>query len=88
MAGKIFTDNVVNLALESCLIRHIPAIMTTRKVDGLSVDELEALAAESEEVRKHRLDIQHEIEILEEGLKKCKRHKPRPLTGIQPVNIP
>ena len=82
MARKIFTDNVANLALESCLIRHIPTIMSTRKVDGMSLDELEALAAESEEVRKHRLDIQEEVKILEEGLRKCKRHKPRPLTGM------
>ena len=51
MARKIFTANVVNLALESCLIRHIPTIMSTRKVDGMSLDELEALAAESEKVR-------------------------------------
>ena len=82
MARKIFTDNVVNLALESCLIRQIPTIMSTKKVDGMSLDELEALAAESEEVRKHRLDIQEEVKILEEELGKCKRHKPRPLTGM------
>ncbi|KAH6635544.1 P-loop containing nucleoside triphosphate hydrolase protein [Chaetomium sp. MPI-SDFR-AT-0129] len=75
-----FTENVVNLAVESCLIHHIPTILTTGKIYDMSFDELKELASESEEVQKRRVDLEAEVKILEEGLRKCQRQKPRPLT--------
>ncbi|KAK4032118.1 hypothetical protein C8A01DRAFT_51023 [Parachaetomium inaequale] len=80
LALRTFTENVINLAVESCLVRNIPTILTTRKVDRMSFDELKELASESEETQKRRVDLEAQVKILEEGLRKCQRHKPRPLT--------
>lgn len=74
-------DNVVNLAAESCLISHVPNILTARKIDAMTVDDLKELASESDETRMNRSRLQDEVRILREGLRKCQKHKPRESTG-------
>ena len=81
MSLGTFTENVINLAVESCLVRHIPSILTTRKVDRMTFEELKELASESGDIQDRRADLEAEVKILEEGLRKCQRHKPRPLAG-------
>lgn len=81
MSLRTFIDNVINLAVESCLVYDIPAILTPRKVDAMNPDELKELASESEEVEKQRLHLQGEVKILRQGLQKCQKHKTREVTG-------
>ncbi|KAK4116856.1 hypothetical protein N656DRAFT_701720 [Canariomyces notabilis] len=81
MSLRTFVDNVINLAVESCLVCDIPGILTPRKVDKMTADQLAELAAESDEVQSQRLALQNEVRILREGLRRCQRHRPRELTG-------
>lgn len=88
MFRETFIENVINLVVESCLVHHIPDILTTGKVDRMTVDELKELASESEDIQVRRSDLEAEVKILEEGLRKCQRHKPRSLAGKQPPPSP
>ncbi|KAL2020342.1 hypothetical protein VTK56DRAFT_8570 [Thermocarpiscus australiensis] len=81
MSLRTFVDNVINLAVESCLVCDIPDILTPRKVDRMSANKLTELAAESDEVQSQRLALQNEVRILREGLRRCQRHRPRELTA-------
>ncbi|KAK4152385.1 P-loop containing nucleoside triphosphate hydrolase protein [Chaetomidium leptoderma] len=81
MSLRTFIDNVINLAVESCLVYHIPTILTPRKVDGMTVEMLEELASESDEVQRQRSDLEDEVRILREGLGKCQKHKPREVSA-------
>lgn len=74
-------DNVVNLAVENCLISDVPNILTGRKVDAMTVDELKDLASESVETQIKRSRLQDEVRILREGLRKCRKHKPKESTA-------
>ncbi len=83
MFRETFIENVINLAVESCLVYHIPDILTTGKVDRMTAAELKDLASESVDIQIRRKELEAEVKILEEGLRKCQRHKPRPLAGKQ-----
>ncbi|KAK4038601.1 hypothetical protein C8A01DRAFT_47801 [Parachaetomium inaequale] len=78
---RTFVNNVINLTVESCLVRHIPTILTSRDVLGMDTDKLEELASEPEDVQKQRMDLQHEIEVLRKGLRKFQKHKLRDVAG-------
>ncbi|KAK3311610.1 P-loop containing nucleoside triphosphate hydrolase protein [Chaetomium strumarium] len=81
MSLRTFVDNVINLAVESCLVCEIPDILTPRKVDRMSANQLAELAAESDEVQSQRLALQNEIRSLRDGLRRCQRHRPREVTA-------
>ncbi|KXX73917.1 Interferon-induced GTP-binding protein Mx3 [Madurella mycetomatis] len=81
MSLRTFIDNVINLAVESCLVCDIPDILTPRKVDRMSANQLTELAAESDEVQSQRLALQNEVRTLREGLRMCQRHRPREPTA-------
>ena len=81
MSLRTFTDNIVNLAIEGCLVCDIPDILTPTKVDGMTNEELEELAAETDDAQSRRDHLQAEIEILREGLEQCRKYKPRDFTG-------
>jgi hypothetical protein len=91
MSLRTFTDNVINLAIESCLVYDIPDILTPTKVDRMSKERLEELAGESDDTSSRRKSLQEEVEILREGLAQCRRYKPRAVTreshGSEPVSI-
>ncbi|OHE96944.1 dynamin family protein [Colletotrichum orchidophilum] len=74
---RTFTDNLINLAIETCLIRDLPNILTPRDVSSMSDARLAELAAESEEVRQYRVQLQEDITMLKKGLEQCRRYKPR-----------
>lgn len=44
-------------------------------------EELEELAAETDDAQSRRDHLQAEIEILREGLEQCRKYKPRDFTG-------
>ncbi|KAH7154327.1 putative dynamin GTPase [Fusarium sp. MPI-SDFR-AT-0072] len=82
MSLRTFTDNVINLAVESCLVYDIPDILTPTKVDRMSKERLEELAGESDDTSSRRKRLQEEVEFLRQGLAQCRRYKPRAVTPI------
>ncbi|CZR44325.1 uncharacterized protein FPRO_14086 [Fusarium proliferatum ET1] len=82
MSLRTFTDNVINLAVESCLVYDIPDILTPTKVDRMSKERLEELAGESDDTSSRRKSLQEEVEILRQGLAQCRRYKPRAVTPL------
>lgn len=81
MCQRTFIDNVLNLAIESCLVRHIPEILTPKIVDSMNLERLRELAAESETTTARRQILQDELKVLRQGLSQCRRYRPRPVTG-------
>lgn len=77
MALRTFTDNLINLGIESCLIQDLPNLFTPRLVNNMDSEELEQLAAESEEVRSYRFQLRDDVKVLKEGLEQCRRYRPR-----------
>ncbi|KAL2129019.1 hypothetical protein VTI74DRAFT_8358 [Chaetomium olivicolor] len=76
---RIFINNVINLAVERCLVSQLSEIFALEHVESMTVEQLQDMASESEEVRTQRLALQDEIKILKEGLRKCQKHKLRDL---------
>ncbi|KAI2601738.1 P-loop containing nucleoside triphosphate hydrolase protein [Hypoxylon sp. NC1633] len=87
MALRTFTDNVVVLAVENCLIRDLPSIFTTEKMNQMEVDELERLASESPEIQVERQELQAEYDALMKGLHICNRFKERKITSVPSVIV-
>lgn len=81
MGRQTFTDNVLNLAIENCLVCHIPEIFTPKIVDSMSVERLRELATESETTSARRQVLKDELKVLRQGLWQCRRYRPRPITG-------
>ncbi|TDZ38195.1 Interferon-induced GTP-binding protein Mx3 [Colletotrichum spinosum] len=77
MALRTFTENLINLAVESCLVQDLPAIFTPKMVSSVSDEKLAELAAEPEEVLVRRRKLNEDIGLLREGRDLCRRHKPR-----------
>ncbi|EWZ81433.1 hypothetical protein NW765_012765 [Fusarium oxysporum] len=78
---RTFTENVINLAIESCLVCELPNILTPSMVYGMSNERLQELVSESEETICRRKALEEEIEVLRKGLAVCRRYQPRPVTG-------
>ncbi|KAI0379189.1 P-loop containing nucleoside triphosphate hydrolase protein [Hypomontagnella monticulosa] len=77
MSLRTFTDNVIVLAIENCLIRELPSIFTTDKVNEMEDDELERLASDSPEIQAERDELQAEHDALKKGLQICNKFKER-----------
>lgn len=70
------------LAVENCLIKDLPMILTTSMVSQMEEEELQRLAAESAEVQTERAELQNEYEALRKGLDLCKRYRARSSLGM------
>ncbi|KAI1813711.1 P-loop containing nucleoside triphosphate hydrolase protein [Poronia punctata] len=79
---RTFTDNVVILAIENCLIKDLPTILTTSTVSQMEDEELKGLAAESEETQVERAELQSEYDALKKGLDICKSYRLRNRTVL------
>ncbi|XXG98775.1 hypothetical protein Hte_005105 [Hypoxylon texense] len=75
MSLRTFTDNVVVLAVENCLIRDLPQILTVEKFKRMTDDELEQLASEAADIQETRQQQQVELEFLKEALQACHKWK-------------
>ncbi|KAF5243778.1 hypothetical protein FAUST_2695 [Fusarium austroamericanum] len=82
MSRRTFTDNVINLAIESCLVHSLPDILTPTEVDSMTEVQLGELAAERSETKSRRILLDSEIKILQDGLKTCRRYRPRAVTVL------
>lgn len=81
MSLRTFTDNVVILAIENCLVRDLPNLFTTRVVNRMQQAELKQLASESPDIRQERTEVQAEYDALKKGLEACNKHRDRPMTS-------
>lgn len=81
MSRRTFTDNVVHLVIENCLISKLPDIFNPRVVTQMSDEILKRLAEESDEVKTERSQLADEIEKLKTGLQSCQRSRPRDFSG-------
>ncbi|KAH6847510.1 hypothetical protein B0I37DRAFT_431099 [Chaetomium sp. MPI-CAGE-AT-0009] len=77
MSLRVFTDNVMTLALENCLMSDIPNILSPEKVYDMTDDKVTTLAAESKQIRREREELQIQLEKLRMGLAVCREHRPR-----------
>ncbi|KAH7146183.1 P-loop containing nucleoside triphosphate hydrolase protein [Dactylonectria macrodidyma] len=83
MSRRTFTENVINLAIEACLICDIPNILTPTQVGIMSDERLRELAEESQDIQSRRTHLEEEIGILGHGLNQCILCKPRGITGMK-----
>ncbi|RYO92173.1 hypothetical protein DL766_003199 [Monosporascus sp. MC13-8B] len=67
MSLRTFTDNVIVLAIENCLIRDLPNVFTTHAVNRMEPTKLEQLASESPDIQQERTELKEEIEALTKG---------------------
>ena len=77
MCLRTFTENVVTLGAEICLIRHVPGIFEPTMVGNMSDAEVSAMGAETAAVQAERQKLEKDLQVLESGLRECKRFKPR-----------
>ncbi|KAI1873115.1 uncharacterized protein JN550_003368 [Neoarthrinium moseri] len=77
-----FAHNMVNLAVENCLISDLQNILTPSMVMQMSNERLEMLASESEAVQAERYTLQHEVNILTSGLRECTQCRPHQRTVL------
>lgn len=77
VSRRTFTDNVVNLAIESCLIRDLPNIFTPAEVGNMDKLQVEELASESADSRSRREQLEADVKVLQEGLAQCRKYRIR-----------
>ncbi|EFY98307.1 dynamin family protein [Metarhizium robertsii] len=82
MSRRTFTDNVINLAIEGCLIQDLPNILTLTQVDKMEKGQVNKLAAEGKGTRTRRKHLRAECNVLRKGLEQCRKYKPRGVTGV------
>ncbi|MBE3044814.1 hypothetical protein IMZ48_20095 [Candidatus Bathyarchaeota archaeon] len=81
MSRRTFAETVVNLAVESCLVCHVNGILTPSKVNAMEDAEVRELSSESPEVTYERELLESQVAKLRDGLKICRRHRPRGTQG-------
>ncbi|KAJ4865473.1 dynamin family domain-containing protein [Trichoderma breve] len=82
MSRRTFTDNVVHLVVENCLISKLPDILSARVVTQMSDEIVKRLVEESDEVKRERSQLADEIEKLKTGLQSCQRSRPRDFSDL------
>jgi hypothetical protein len=90
MSHRTFTENVINLAVDNCLMRDIPRILTPEKVIQMTEETLKDLASESSDILSKREFLQQQARKLREGLQVCQQHRRREVPGtyIDPLAVP
>jgi GTP-binding protein EngB required for normal cell division len=73
---RTFTENVINLAAESCLIRELPGIFTVEMVGRMKENRLRELASESDDLQRERQILEGEVNKLRAGYDLCHSYRP------------
>ena len=68
MALKRAIDDFATLAVENCLISKMPGLFTPETVAGWSDEDIESLAAESQETMDERNVLLVKFDVLSKGL--------------------
>jgi hypothetical protein len=66
-------DDFSTLAVEKCLLEPLAVIFTSRIVNGLADDIVQAIAAENESSKLERGRLAMKVETLQSGLQKLHR---------------
>jgi hypothetical protein len=82
MSLRTFTENVIALAIENCLICDIDKILSPREVEQMDEAQLKQLAAESDDVSTFREELEHQVRDLRAGLQMCQKYKERKATRM------
>lgn len=73
-----FTENVINLAVESCLMRELEHIFSPEMVRRINSDDLMDLVTGSQHRTTEQAELEEEVQNLEGSLDLCRRHmRPR-----------
>lgn len=67
-AITIFINNIAVLGIENCLIASLPDLFSPETILRMEDEQLEAIAAESEDIRLERAILDEKIRDLEKGL--------------------
>jgi len=82
MSLSTFTENIMILAVENCLIRKIPDMFASTMITSMEDEVLAKLGSETRKVREERETLQLDLSVLEGGLRECKKYRPpRELIG-------
>lgn len=66
-AISVFINNTAVLAIENCLIKDLSAIFSPTLTADMDDEQLQAIAAESEDVRFERDALRKKLEVLQSG---------------------
>ncbi|KPM37787.1 hypothetical protein AK830_g8805 [Neonectria ditissima] len=80
-ALQTFTENVILLGVENCLVSQVPEILTLDRVFELNDTQLQLLATEPLETTQRRTALQVECSDLRAALRACQRHQNRGFSG-------
>ena len=67
-AITVFISNIAVLGIENCLIASLPDLFSSETILRMEDEQLDAIAAESEDIRLERAMLDEKIEDLENGL--------------------
>ncbi|KAI8939863.1 hypothetical protein NX059_003597 [Plenodomus lindquistii] len=73
-AIAVFTNNVAILAIENCLIKDLTAIFSPSLIMGLDDEQVQAIAAESDEMRQERTELAKKLDVLSSGARILHEH--------------
>ncbi|KAK5202298.1 hypothetical protein LTR96_011675 [Exophiala xenobiotica] len=88
VAMKALIDDIAILAVEKCLLKKIPELLSSRVVISLSEDEISALAAESDGAQAERSRAETERKILTKArtmLRRLDQSRPSGISGLKDV---
>ncbi|OAL71357.1 hypothetical protein A7D00_4258 [Trichophyton violaceum] len=81
-----FINNIVSLAVEGCLIDGLEDMITPSKFVQMSDDEIEDIAAESQDVKLARSRLEKQVRMLELAASACTRCELVALEATSSVN--
>jgi hypothetical protein len=84
MSLQTFTENLIHLVIESCLVQELTSIFNPNHVATMNDEQLSSFAAEEDGVTDYRSQLQTDISMLKEGLELCRRNMPRNLPSEWP----
>jgi hypothetical protein len=67
-AITVFISNIAVLGIENCLITSLPDLFSSETILRMEDEKLEAIAAESEDIRLERAMLDEKIKDLDKGL--------------------
>ncbi|OTA56465.1 P-loop containing nucleoside triphosphate hydrolase protein [Hypoxylon sp. EC38] len=85
MSLRTFADNVVTLAIENCLVKDLPLIMTAGRFSQMGDAKIEQLASEAPEIQEKRKKLQEDCEAFVKGLQMCNKYRLRKFTSVSSI---
>ncbi|KAI0841118.1 P-loop containing nucleoside triphosphate hydrolase protein [Hypoxylon sp. FL0890] len=87
MSLRTFADNVIILAIENCLIRDLPSMVTIGRFNEMEDHEIEQLASESPKVQEERDKLQAACDAFTKGLEICSKYKLQRFNSVPSILV-